>query len=252
MKKIHQAQLINNEYYILKNGKTSCLGYFNPINQLIERVEKQYAYGIKPRNAEQTFAIHALLNPNIKLVTLQGVAGTGKTLLALAAAIEQRKEYAQVILARPIVPLSNRDIGFLPGTEKEKASVYEEPYKDIAIDLFQRGDAYEILKNKSMVHFMTTSFIRGITLRDTVIIIDECQNMSFHELDSIITRIGENCRVMFCGDFRQADLKANGLQDFIRVLKRMDKFTFVEFKVEDIVRSDFVKQYIISKYELNL
>ena len=118
--------------------------------------------------------------------------------------------------------------------------------------MFGRGDAYEILKNKGLVHFMTTSFIRGITLRDAVILIDECQNMSFHELDSIITRMGENCRIMFCGDFRQADLKQNGLQDFIRVLKRMDLFTFIEFEVEDIVRSDFVKQYIIAKNELNL
>jgi len=187
-----------------------------------------------------------------KNLVLHGLAGTGKTFISSYLAYDDmtKGDYQRLVIIRSAVP--TRDIGFLPGTEKEKASVYEEPYKDIAIDLFQRGDAYEILKNKSMVHFMTTSFIRGITLRDTVIIIDECQNMSFHELDSIITRIGENCRVMFCGDFRQADLKANGLQDFIRVLKRMDKFTFVEFEVEDIVRSDFVKQYIISKYELNL
>lgn len=187
-----------------------------------------------------------------KNLVLHGLAGTGKTFISSYLAYDDmtKGDYQKLVIIRSAVP--TRDIGFLPGTEKEKASVYEEPYKDIAIDLFQRGDAYEILKNKSMVHFMTTSFIRGITLRDTVIIIDECQNMSFHELDSIITRIGENCRVMFCGDFRQADLKANGLQDFIRVLKRMDKFTFVEFEVEDIVRSDFVKQYIISKYELNL
>jgi len=187
-----------------------------------------------------------------KNLVLHGLAGTGKTFISSYLAYDDmtKGDYQNLVIIRSEVP--KRDIGFLPGTEKEKASVYEEPYKDIAIDLFQRGDAYEILKNKSMVHFMTTSFIRGITLRDTVIIIDECQNMSFHELDSIITRIGENCRVMFCGDFRQADLKANGLQDFIRVLKRMDKFTFVEFEVEDIVRSDFVKQYIIAKNELNL
>jgi phosphate starvation-inducible PhoH-like protein len=187
-----------------------------------------------------------------KNLVLHGLAGTGKTFISSYLAYDDmtKGDYQKLVIIRSAVP--TRDIGFLPGTEKEKASVYEEPYKDIAIDLFQRGDAYEILKNKSMVHFMTTSFIRGITLRDTVIIIDECQNMSFHELDSIITRIGENCRVMFCGDFRQADLKANGLQDFIRVLKRMDKFTFVEFEVEDIVRSDFVKQYIIAKNELNL
>ncbi len=99
---------------------------------------------------------------------------------------------------------------------------------------------------------MTTSFIRGITLRDAVIIIDECQNMSFHELDSIITRMGENCRVIFCGDFRQADLKQNGMKDFMQILKRMELFDFIDFQVEDIVRSDFVKSYIIAKNELGL
>ena len=187
-----------------------------------------------------------------KHLVLHGVAGTGKTFISCYLAFDDilKNEYNSLVIIRSAVP--TRDIGFLPGTEKEKASVYEEPYKDIAIDLFQRGDAYEILKNKGMVHFMTTSFIRGITLRDAVIMVDECQNMSFHELDSIITRIGENCRVIFCGDFRQADLKANGLQDFIRVLKMMDRFTFIEYEVEDIVRSDFVKQYIIAKNELNL
>jgi phosphate starvation-inducible protein PhoH len=187
-----------------------------------------------------------------KNLVLHGLAGTGKTFISSYLAYDDMAKgvYQSLVIIRSAVP--TRDIGFLPGTEKEKASVYEEPYKDIANDLFSRGDAYEILKNKGLVHFMTTSFIRGITLRDAVIMIDECQNMSFHELDSIITRIGENCRVMFCGDFRQADLKANGLQDFIRVLKRMERFTFIEFEVEDIVRSDFVKQYIIAKNELNL
>ena len=187
-----------------------------------------------------------------KNLVLHGLAGTGKTFISSYLAYDDMAKgvYQNLVIIRSAVP--TRDIGFLPGTEKEKASVYEEPYKDIANDLFSRGDAYEILKNKGLVHFMTTSFIRGITLRDAVIMIDECQNMSFHELDSIITRIGENCRVMFCGDFRQADLKVNGLQDFIRVLKRMQKFTFIEFEVEDIVRSDFVKQYIIAKNELDL
>ena len=187
-----------------------------------------------------------------KHLVLHGLAGTGKTFISSYLAYDDMAKgaFQKLVIIRSAVP--TRDIGFLPGTEKEKASVYEEPYKDIAIDLFQRGDAYEILKNKGMVHFMTTSFIRGITLRDAVIMVDECQNMSFHELDSIITRIGENCRVIFCGDFRQADLKANGLQDFIRVLKMMDRFTFIEYEVEDIVRSDFVKQYIIAKNELNL
>jgi len=187
-----------------------------------------------------------------KNLVLHGLAGTGKTFISSYLAYDDmtKGKYQNLVIIRSAVP--TRDMGFLPGTEKEKSAVYEEPYKDISNDLFGRGDAYEILKKQGLVHFMTTSFIRGITLRDAVILIDECQNMSFHELDSIITRIGENCRVMFCGDFRQADLKQNGMQDFIKVLKRMDRFTFIEFEVEDIVRSDFVKQYIIAKNELNL
>jgi len=187
-----------------------------------------------------------------KNLVLHGLAGTGKTFISSYLAFDDmtKGDYQKLVIIRSAVP--TRDIGFLPGTEKEKGSVYEEPYKDIANDLFGRGDAYEILKQKRLVEFMTTSFIRGITLRDAVILIDECQNMSFHELDSIITRMGENCRVMFCGDFRQADLKGNGLKDFIRILKRMDCFTFIDFQVEDIVRSEFVKNYIIAKNELQL
>ena len=185
-------------------------------------------------------------------LVLHGLAGTGKTFISSYLAFDDmaKGDFQKLIIIRSAVP--TRDIGFLPGTEKEKSSVYEEPYKDISNDLFSRGDAYEILKQKNLVEFMTTSFIRGITLRDAVILIDECQNMSFHELDSIITRMGENCRVIFCGDFRQADLRANGIKDFFRVLERMQLFTFIEFEIEDIVRSDFVKQYIISKSSLKL
>mgnify|MGYP003644318067 FL=1 len=185
-------------------------------------------------------------------LVLHGLAGTGKTFISSYLAFDDMIKYKfqKLVIIRSAVP--TRDIGFLPGTEKEKASVYEEPYKDIANDLFGRGDAYEILKQKRLVEFMTTSFIRGITLRDAVILIDECQNMSFHELDSIITRMGENCRIIFCGDFRQADLKGNGIKDFFQILKRMQVFTFIEFEVEDIVRSEFVKTYIIAKNELDL
>ena len=185
-------------------------------------------------------------------LVLHGLAGTGKTFISSYLAYDDMVKHTanQFVIIRSAVP--TRDMGFLPGTEKEKAAVYEEPYKDVAIDLFGRGDAYDILKQKGLVHFMTTSFIRGITLRNAVILIDECQNMSFHELDSIITRMGENCRVIFCGDFRQADLKDNGLQNFIRVLERMGLFDLIEFQVEDIVRSEFVKSYIIAKNELDL
>ena len=186
-------------------------------------------------------------------LVLHGCAGTGKTFISCYLAFDDmtKNMYEKLVIIRSAVP--TRDIGFLPGTEKEKSSVYEEPYRDISIDLFSRGDAYQILKTKGLVHFMTTSYIRGITLRDAVILIDECQNMTFHELDSIITRVGENCRVIFCGDFKQSDLKQNGMDEFLDILHSMKRFDFIEFGVEDIVRSGFVKDYIIAReYKHNL
>ena len=190
-----------------------------------------------------------LLNQTNNLI-LHGVAGTGKTFVACYLAFDDmaKREYEKLVIIRSAVP--TRDIGFLPGNEKEKASVYEEPYKDIAIDIFGRGDAYQILKTKGLVEFMTTSYIRGITLRNATIVIDECQNMSFHELDSIITRVGQGCRVILCGDFRQSDLKNSGMNEFLTVIKRMECFDFIEFGIDDIVRSEFVKQYIIAKTNL--
>lgn len=203
---------------------------------------------IEPLTKNQVVAFESTKN-----LVLHGVAGTGKTYISCYLAFDDmiKGEYDKLVLIRSAVP--TRDIGFLPGTEKEKASVYEEPYKDICIELFQRGDAYQILKTKGLVHFMTTSFIRGVTLRNAAIIIDECQNMTFHELDSIITRVGEGCRIIFCGDFRQADLAKNGLHNFLRILKAMDNnFDTIDFQVEDIVRSSFVKDYIITKERLGL
>ena len=206
---------------------------------------------IEPLTRNQLVAFES--NKNL---VLHGLAGTGKTFISCYLAYDDMSKgsYQNLVIIRSAVP--TRDIGFLPGTEKEKGSVYEEPYKDIATDLFSRGDAYEILKQKGLVHFMTTSFIRGITLRDAVIIIDECQNMSFHELDSIITRMGENCRVIFCGDFRQSDFKANdeknGIKNFMKIIKNMKQFSFIEFTESDIVRSALVKSYIINKLELGI
>ena len=203
---------------------------------------------IEPLTKNQVTAFES--NKNLML---HGVAGTGKTFISCYLAFDDmvKNIYERLVIIRSAVP--TRDIGFLPGNEKEKASVYEEPYKDICIELFQRGDAYEILKTKGLVHFMTTSYIRGITLRDAVILIDECQNMTFHELDSIITRVGENCRVIFCGDFKQSDLKQNGMDEFLDILHSMKRFDFIEFGVEDIVRSGFVKDYIIAReYKQNL
>lgn len=195
-----------------------------------------------------------------KHLVLHGLAGTGKTFISLFFAFEEIESRLKdkVIIIRSAVP--TRDIGFLPGNLAEKASVYEEPYKDICSILFDRGDAYELLRKSNICEFMTTSFTRGITLRNAVVIVDECQNMSFHELDSIITRLGHNCRIIFCGDFRQADLKNNtkALEDFMSVLEAMEDaegyklFTTIDFGVEDIVRDEFVKSYLITKDRLGL
>src|SRR6056300_1594329 len=189
---------------------------------------------IEPLTANQLKAFESN-----KHLVLHGVAGTGKTFISCYLAFDDmiKGQYERLVIIRSAVP--TRDIGFLPGNEKEKSSVYEEPYKDICVELFSRGDAYQILKTKGLVHFMTTSFIRGVTLRDAVIIIDECQNMSFHELDSIITRVGTNCRIIFCGDFRQTDLtkhsEKQGLLDFLKVLTEMEAFDMIDFEIKDIV-----------------
>jgi len=185
-----------------------------------------------------------------KHLVLHGLAGTGKTFISMYLALREIESFyaKKVVVIRSAVP--TRDIGFLPGGEKEKTAIYEEPYKEVCDNLFGRGDAYSILKSHRVLEFMTTSFIRGITLDDAVIVVDECQNMSLHELDSIITRVGTDCRIMFCGDFRQSDLDKHqsGLKEFFHILEKMDSFTFVDFQIADIVRSNFVKQYILAKH----
>lgn len=190
-------------------------------------------------------------------LVLHGLAGTGKTFISMYLGLREVLEentYKQVIVMRSVVP--TRDMGFLPGNAKEKSKVYEGPYYAICNDLFGRGDAYDILKAKNTVEFTTTSFIRGVTLNNAVIIVDEVNNMTLHELDSIITRVGKNCRIIFCGDFRQSDLPKmsdrHGLIDFMNILERLKSFTHVEFEQEDIVRSGLVKQYIIAKDKLGI
>ena len=194
-----------------------------------------------------------------KHLLLHGMAGTGKTFISLYLAFqelfyENRAEYKDITVIRSVVP--TRDIGFLPGKEQEKIGVYELPYKAICNELFGRGDAYDILKHKEIINFMCTSFIRGTTLNDTIVIVDEINNMNFHEIDSIITRLGENCRVIFCGDFRQSDLtrsyERDGIHNFMKVIDRLTDFEHVEFIADDIVRSKLVKEYIIAREELEL
>jgi PhoH-like ATPase len=218
---------IFNHYYILKNGKHSVLGYFNPISGVVDRVEKTSAYGIRPRNAEQIFALHALMNPEIKLVTLQGVAGTGKTLLALSGALEQKREFRQVYLARPIVPLSNKDIGYLPGDIKSKLNPYMEPLWDNLKMIQNQWDETdkEYKKITEMVDsekLMITplAYIRGRSLSNIFFIVDEAQNLTPHEIKTIITRAGENTKIVFTGDVFQIDTpyldtQSNGLSYLI-------------------------------------
>ena len=185
-----------------------------------------------------------------------GTAGTGKTMCGLYLGLSDilnDDNYDQVIIVRSAV--QTREQGFMPGTQAQKEAVYSVPYADIVNNLFGRGDAWEILKQKHAVKFMTSSFVRGLTFDNSIIIVDECQSMTYHELDSIITRVGETSRIIFCGDTAQDDLATSrnrndtsGLGDFINVLKRMDhSFKVVQFGIEDIVRSGLVKEYIIAK-----
>lgn len=200
---------------------------------------------VRPLNENQAKVLGSDKN-----LVLSGYAGTGKSYLASYVAYNDilNGKYNKLVYMRSAVP--TRNIGFLPGNDKEKLEVYEAPYIDIATELLGRGDAYDILKKKGLVHFTSTSFVRGINLRDAVLVVDETQNMTYHELDSIITRLNENCKIIFCGDIRQADLYKNGLQDFYNVLKAMDEFDFIEFQKDDIVRSELVKNYIIKKEEI--
>lgn len=194
-----------------------------------------------------------------KNLMLHGIAGTGKSFISMYLALKQiitdsDGPYKKIIIVRSVVP--TRDMGFLPGNSKEKAKVYEAPYYAICTELFGRGDAYEYLKQRNLIEFISTSFIRGITLNNCIIIVDEIANMTLHELDSVITRVGKNCKIMFSGDFRQSDFtkdhEKNGLPQFMRIIERMKSFTFIDFDEQDIVRSAMVKDYIIQKDRLGI
>jgi len=220
-----------NQYFILKSDKNSVLAYHNSTDDVIERVDKRPISGIKPRNAEQTFAIHAIMNPDVKLVTIQGVAGTGKTLLTLAAALEQRREYKQIYLARPIVPLSNKDIGYLPGDIKSKLNPYMEPLWDnlkFIQNQYKETDkefkAITEMVNKEKLLITPLAYIRGRSLSNIYFIVDEAQNLTPHEIKTVITRAGENTKIVFTGDVNQIDTpyldsQSNGLSYLIDRVK---------------------------------
>jgi predicted ribonuclease YlaK len=211
---------------------------------------------ISPLTPNQELAFKAFQSDD--QIILHGVAGTGKTYISLWHALKEvlnpNSKYKRIIIVRSVVP--SRDMGFLPGTAKEKAKVYEEPYQAICDDLFGRGDGYEILKTRKLIEFTTTSFLRGLTFDDSIIIVDEVQNLAPGEIHTIMTRVGERSRIIFCGDFRQSDLAKEtdrkGLLTFMRIADRMECFTKIEFQANDIVRSKIVKQYILAALELGI
>lgn len=206
---------------------------------------------IRPRTETQRQVFEAY--PNAHLL-LHGAPGTGKSFLALFLSLRDVLEYQayeRVIIVRSTVP--TRDVGFLPGTIQEKMAVYEAPYRDIGAELFGRGDAYDILVRHGYIEFMSTSFVRGTTFHNAAVIVDEVQNMTDAELNTVITRLGDGCKLIVCGDIRQCDLKKerSGVSDFFKIAQEMrDQFEVIEFGPEDIVRSDFVKSYILARLDL--
>ena len=195
---------------------------------------------------------------------LFGCAGTGKTFISLYLAMQDvldlKTKYDKVILVRSLIP--TREIGFLPGDEEDKAALYQVPYQNMVKFMFEQPNEqafnmlYDRLKNQGSLYFLSTSFLRGLTFDNSIIIVDECQNLNFHELDTITTRVGQDSKIVFCGDFSQTDLlkqnERNGLHDFLRILMEMQEFNCVEFNIGDIVRSGFVRNYLIQKTKLGM
>ncbi len=230
---------MSNENFILRNGQKSILAAFDPFEKKVVRVDKPMAYGITPRNAEQSFALHMLMDNRIQLVTLSGKAGTGKTLLALAAALERRSDYRQIFLARPIVPLSNRDLGFLPGDLQSKLDPYMQPLFDnlsVIRHQFKPNDKRAIKINEMLEHdkllITPLAYIRGRSLQKAYFIVDEAQNLTPHEVKTVITRAGEGTKIIFTGDIHQIDhpyldKRSNGLTYLISRMKGQDVFAHI-------------------------
>ncbi|MEG1616468.1 MAG: PhoH family protein [Bacteroidales bacterium] len=230
-------ELLANECFTLSDGNSSILLRFDPFIRKIRKIEKIVSSGIKPRNAEQAFSLEVLNDPDIKLVALTGRAGTGKTLLALAAALKQSKTYKQILLMRPIVSLSNKDIGFLPGTEKDKIAPYMQPlFDNLNVIKYQGGDGLtkqiEELLTTERLSIEALAFIRGRSLAETYCIIDEAQNLTPHEIKTIITRAGEGTKMVFTGDIHQIDSpyldsQSNGLAYMIDKMKGQPLFAHI-------------------------
>jgi PhoH-like ATPase len=237
-----KLELVPNKYFILRNANRSALAYLTSDLSIFRRIDKQIVYGIKPRNAEQTFAVDALVNPDIPLVTITGKAGTGKTLLALAAALHIRKFYRQIYVARPVVPLSNKDIGYLPGDVESKLAPYMQPLWDnlkVIQDQFAETDKnYQTINNMvkdQKLVIEPLSYIRGRSLQRIYFIVDEAQNLTPHEIKTIITRAGEGAKVVLTGDIYQIDhpyldAQSNGLSYLIDHFKGQKLYAHINLE----------------------
>mgnify|MGYP005629600961 CR=1 FL=1 len=215
---------------------------------------------IEPLTENQTKAFESYANG--KNLFLYGCAGTGKTFIAMYLALKEilsgTSAYEKLYMVRSLVP--TREIGFLPGDHDDKSNLYQIPYKNMVEHMFKMPDdpaynmLYDNLKAQETISFWSTSFLRGTTLDNSIVIVDECQNLNFHELDSIITRVGQNCKIIFAGDVMQTDLvktnEKNGILDFMKILEVMEEFDDVNFGPDDIVRSGLIKSYILSKMQL--
>jgi len=234
-----KEKINSNQFFVLKNGKKSALSFYNKEKNAFSRVEKINCFGIKPKNAEQAFAMDALTNPDVKLISIQGVAGTGKTLLSLATALAQHHDYHNIFLARPVVPLSNKDIGYLPGDANQKLNPYMEPLWDNLSFIknqfsFDNREYLEIEEMQRMEKIVVCplAYIRGRSLSNVFFIVDEAQNLTPHEVKTIISRAGENTKIVFTGDVFQIDTPyldtySNGLSYLIERAKEHPLYAHV-------------------------
>ena len=242
---------IPNENFILRNGQKSILAHYDPFEKKITQINNTSAYGINPRNAEQSFALNILLDDRIHLITLSGKAGTGKTLLALASALEKRKKFRKIFLARPIVPLSNRDLGFLPGDIHSKLDPYMQPlFDNLSVIRHQfKGNERQAQRINEMLEeekllITPLAYIRGRSLQKSFFIVDEAQNLTPHEVKTIITRAGEGTKVVFTGDIHQIDhpyldKRSNGLTYLISRMKGQNVFAHITLEKGE--RSDLAE-----------
>ena len=245
-----------------KRNTPDIVGMNNKQMKRRKPISSDYLLNIEPLNDNQRIMFDEYGKG--QNIFAYGVAGTGKTFLALFLALrdvlDEHTPYEKVYVVRSLV--ATREIGFLPGTHEDKASLYQIPYKNMVKYMFEMPDdssfdmLYENLKAQETISFWSTSFLRGTTLDKAIVIVDECQNLNFHELDSIITRVGEDTKIIFCGDASQSDLQRtterSGIIDFQRILQHMKEFSEIEYGVEDIVRSGLIKSYLIAKINLGI